>query len=97
MWRVMGTFVDCLWTCEVVPLWQNITKRSVRSHRVYKPSPNEWLFPRALSLSLYYNLYVVVVFISLHIYCNISAVLHISLSTVKRLVATHCNRFFNGF
>ena len=30
---------------EVVPLWQNMTKRSVRSHRVYKPSPNEQLFP----------------------------------------------------
>jgi hypothetical protein len=30
---VMGSVVDCLWTCEVVPLWQNITKRSVRSHK----------------------------------------------------------------
>jgi hypothetical protein len=37
--------VDCLWMCEVVPLWQNMTKRSMRSHRLYKPSPNKQLFP----------------------------------------------------
>jgi len=53
-----------------VPLWHNMTKRSVHSHKVYQPSPNKQVFPRLCPISLYNNSYTFIVLVSIYIYCS---------------------------
>ena len=56
----VALLIDC--GCDGVPLWQNMTKRSMHSHKVYKPSPNKQVFPRLCPISLYNNSYTLLVY-----------------------------------
>jgi hypothetical protein len=78
--------VVSFFVCRQSVTLENMSKRSMHNHQVYKPSPNEQISPRLCPI-LFYQCNNNILFISRHVYYNTL------IYTMKRPVATNCNWF----
>jgi hypothetical protein len=61
LWVTGSRGNHCAKWCHFVFLAAHMTKRSVRSHWVYKPSPNEIFFPGLCPISLFNGILIVII------------------------------------